>query len=78
MHTHCYSSPKLIASASETACSPCLPKTLPLKRFQRFIEKTDWDRALIRREAWLNHGCRLMAGLAFLYGISLFTRFLIF
>jgi len=67
MHTPCCSSFKTIITATDPACPPVFPEIFGLKRFQCFIETSDWDQMLIRKEKWVNRGCWFLVGLSLLY-----------
>lgn len=67
MHTPCCPSLKTVISASETEGAPSFLETLSLKPFRHFIETSDWDKALLRKEKWVNRCCWFLVGLSLLY-----------
>lgn len=66
MHTPCCPSLKTVIAASETEGAPSFLETLSLKQFRHFIETSDWDTALLRKEKWVNRGCWLLVCLSLL------------
>ncbi len=74
MITPCCSSFKTVISASEPICSPGFSEAFALKRIQRFIETSDWDKSLLHKEKWLSRGCWFLVGLSLLQVASVLAR----
>ena len=74
MHTPCCSSLKTVIAASETEGAPSFFERLSLKQFRHFIETSDWDTALLRKEKWVNRGCWFLVGLSLLYMFPLLLK----
>jgi len=67
MHTPCCPSLKTVIASSETEGAPSFFENYSLKHFRYFIETSDWDKALLRKEKWVNRYCWFLVGLSLLY-----------
>jgi hypothetical protein len=76
MHTPYCPSLKTVITASATEGGPSLFEALSLKRFRHFIETSDWDKALLQKEKWVNRCCWLILGLSLLYTSPLLVTLL--
>ena len=74
MHTPCCPSLKTVIAASETESVPSFFEALSLKNFRHFIETSDWDMTLLRKEKWVNRCCWFLVGLSLLYMSPLLAK----
>lgn len=74
MNTPCCPYLKTVIAASETEGGPSLFEAFALKRFRHFIETSDWDTALLRKEKWVNRCCWFLVGLSLLYMSPLLAK----